>query len=215
MNKKIIQILDNGEGLFEIPGDFLFEPMYYKQGLTDDSSMKLREGIIEKLLHAKKHLPKGWNFKIWDGYRALDVQDRLYKELWRVRAEENPDWDEPALKEAVEKFVAFPSFDPLAPSPHNTGGAVDLTIVDRGGNELDMGTYFDEFHERSYGDYFETGTHEPGAEDFQKNRNLLREILAEEDFAPYQWEWWHFSFGNQDWALDKAKSVAIYGSLEL
>ena len=128
---------------------------------------------------------------------------------------ENPDWDEPKTKDEVEKFVAFPSFDPLAPSPHNTGGAVDLTIVDKDGKELEMGTYFDEFHERSYGDYFDGSVDEDGAKEFRKNRQLLREILVDAGFAPYKWEWWHFSFGNQDWAEHFGESVAIYGSLEL
>lgn len=215
MNKKIIQISDNGESLFEVPGDFLSDPMYFKQGLTDDDSMKLREGVIEKLLKAKKDLPKGWNFKIWDGYRPLSVQEKLYKDLWNVREKEHPDWDKARIKSEVEKFVACPSFDPLRPSPHNTGGAVDLTIVDRGGEELKMGTCFDEFHERSYGDYFESHAGEAGADEFVKNRGILREILAGQKFAPYKWEWWHFSFGNQDWAREYCKPVAVYGSLEL
>ncbi|MBT4366744.1 D-alanyl-D-alanine dipeptidase, partial [Candidatus Peregrinibacteria bacterium] len=180
MNNKFIQINDNGEGLIEIPRFFIVEPMYFKQGLTSDDSMHLREGIVEKLLRAKRHLPKGWNFKIWDGYRPLSVQEKLHKGLWDLRSNENPSWGEAELKEAVERFVAFPSYDPAKPSPHNTGGAVDLTIVTDDGIELPMGTEFDEFHERSYSDYF-LGQDGPddGSADFearvhQSNRDLLR-----------------------------------------
>ncbi len=219
MNIKFIQILDNGETLIDIPGDFVNVPMYFKQGLTDDDSMKLREGIVLRLLEAKKHLPKGWNFKIWDGYRPLSVQEKLYKDLWDLRAKENPLWEDVELKEAVEKFVAFPSYDPLKPSPHNTGGAVDLTIINAKGEELPMGSEFDEFHERSYGDYFEAGvgagSSEPMSKIYQENRLVLKEILVEEGFAPYKWEWWHLSYGNQDWAKFKKEKVAIYGSVEL
>ena len=228
MNKKIIQIKDDGEALVEVPDDFLYEPMYYKQGLTDDESMKLREGVIGRLMRAKKCLPRGWNFKIWDGYRPLSVQEKLYKGLWELRASENSSWDEARLKEAVERFVAYPSFDFLKPSPHNTGGAVDLTIVDRRGEELDMGTGFDEFREQSYSDYFDgksssgssSGSSEPRADEFVKNRKILKDILVDAGFAPYKWEWWHFAFGNQDWAREYwvrefEEPVAIYGSLEL
>jgi zinc D-Ala-D-Ala dipeptidase len=225
MNNKFIQIDDNGEGLIEIPRFFIVEPMYFKQGLTSDDSMLLREGIVEKLLRVKRHLPKGWNFKIWDGYRPLSVQDKLHKGLWDLRSKENPSWDEAELKKAVEKFVAFPSYDPAKPSPHNTGGAVDLTIVTDDGIELPMGTEFDEFHERSYSDYFlDQDRHDDsGAGDgasfearvHQSNRDLLRELIASEGFAPYKWEWWHFSFGNQDWAAHSGNEVAIYGSKEL
>ena len=219
MNNKIVQIEinDNDEPLIAIPGDFLCVPMYFKQGLANGSSMKLREGLVEKLLKAKRQLPNGWDFMIWDGFRPLSVQDKLYKGLWDLRIEENPDWNEERLKEEVGKFVAHPSFDKTCPSPHNTGGAVDLTIVDRNGEELPMGTYFDEFHERSYGDYFDLkpGLEEERSGEFQKNRILLRGLLAEEGFAPYKWEWWHFSFGDRDWANHHGEEVAIYGSKEL
>jgi len=217
MNNKIVQIVDNGEALIDIPGDFANEPMYFKQGLTDDDSIKLREGVVERLLKAKKNLPKGWNFKIWDGYRPLSIQEKLYKGLWDLRVAENPSLDEAGLKESVEKFVAFPSYDAKKPSPHNTGGAVDLTIINSRGEELPMGSEFDEFHERSYGNYFDI---EPGSIDgmagiYRENRLVLKEILKEEGFAPYKWEWWHFSYGNQDWAEFCGESVAIYGSKEL
>lgn len=235
MNNKFIQILDNGEVPIDIPGDFVNVPMYFKQGLTGDDSMKLREGVIVRLLEAKKHLPKGWNFKIWDGYRPLSVQEKLYKGLWDLRAKEHPSWKEAELKEAVEKFVAFPSYDPKRPSPHNTGGAVDLTIINAKGEELPMGSEFDEFHERSYGDYFGAeggagvraraevgagggagaGSKDPMAKIYQENRTVLKEILVEEGFAPYKWEWWHLSYGNQDWAKFRNEKVAIYGSVEL
>ena len=217
MNNKIIQISESNEPLIDIPDDFLCVPMYFKQGLANGSSMKLREGLVEQLLKAKRELPKDWDFLIWDGFRPLSVQEKLYKGLWDLRTEENPDWDDNRLKEEVEKFVACPSFDPACPSPHNTGGAVDLTVVDAHGKELSMGTEFDEFHERSYGDYFdrEPGVGEERASEHQKNRLLLSGILGSVGFAPYKWEWWHFSFGDRDWANHHGEEVAIYGSKEL
>ena len=215
-----VQILENGEDLVYIPKDFLCEPMYFNQGLTTDSSMKLREQVIEKLLQAKKKLPKGWNFKIWDGYRPLSVQKKLYSGLTRLRRKEHPEWDSTKLKVEVEKFVAYPSYDRLCPSPHNTGGAVDLTIVNDQGEELQMGTLFDEFNEKSYKDYFEMRENYAMedlrmTEEFQKNRDILDGILRVAGFAPYKWEWWHFSFGDIDWAEYYGKDVAIYGSKEL
>lgn len=219
MSNKIIQIVECGEKLVEIPADFLVEPMYFKMGFSRDSSMKLREGIVEKLAAAQKDLPAGFRFKIWDGFRPLYVQEKLYNDLWALRKKENPSWDDAKLKTEVEKFVAFPSYDVAHPSPHNTGGAVDLTIVDSDGVELPMGTPFDEFHERSYSNYFEDWAEEKGSKEdaskFNKHRELLRSVMMKHGFAPYFWEWWHFSSGDYDSAEYFEKDVAVYGSCEL
>jgi len=214
MSQKVIQIIDNGEPLINFPKDFLCVPMYFQQKLTSDNSMQLREGAVEALIKAKRHLPNGWDFLIWDGYRPLNLQQKLYDDLTVLRRNEHPEWDSSKLAEEVEKFVKYASHDPSHPSPHNTGGAVDLTIINSEGKELDMGTSFDEFTEKSYtwGEDDEARGITPSQ---SENRKILREILATEGFGPYQWEWWHFNFGNIGWAEHYDKDVAFYGSLEL
>jgi D-alanyl-D-alanine dipeptidase len=214
VSNKIIQIVDCGEKLVDIPSGFLVEPMYFNAGFSRDSSMRLRSGIVEKLAAASHDLPTGLRFKIWDGFRPLYVQEKLYNDLWELRKKENPEWDDSKLKVEVEKFVAFPSYDKSHPSPHNTGGAVDLTLVSDDGTELPMGTPFDEFHERSYSDYFKDAVDEEGST-FHKNREILRSVMMKHGFAPYFWEWWHFSFGDYDAAEYFGKEVAVYGSCEL
>ena len=42
------------------------------------------------------------------------------------------------------------------------------------------------------------------------NRKLLRKIMLEENFAPYDGEWWHFSYGDREWAFYYNKSEALY-----
>jgi len=228
MDTKAIQIIDNREPLINFPKDFICVPMYFRQGLTKDNSMQLREGAVNALIKAKKNLPSDWNFLIWDGYRPLNLQQKLYNDLTTLRKTEHPEWDSSKLAKEVEKFVKYASYDPSRPSPHNTGGAVDLTIIDADGKELDMGTSFDEFTEKSY-TWDEKKNHKNTSiydiEDYDKtrritpeqskNRKILREILMSEGFGPYQWEWWHFNFGNVGWAEYYDKAVAFYGSLEL
>lgn len=206
-----IKIIDNGEKLVDFPGDFVCVPKYFNMGLTSDNSMQLREGAVEALVSAKKHLPKDWDFLIWDGFRPLKLQQKLYDDLTALRKSEHPEWDSEKVIEEVGRFVKYPSRDPSHPSPHNTGGAVDLTIIDSHGKELDMGTAFDEFTEKSYsfGSEVELSLEE------STNRKILRDILVAEGFGPYQWEWWHFNFGNIGWAEHYGKEVAFYGSMEL
>jgi len=206
-----IEIIDCGEKLEVLSAsEFVLSPMYYRWGFSDTEVIKLRSGLIEKLRSAKKSLKPGWNFKIWDGYRTLYTQNLLYEDYWNRLKKENPEWSDAELKKAVEIFVSFPSRNPSLPAPHNTGAAVDLTLVDENGKDIQMGTDFDEFNLRSYTDHFaDTETV------FHQNRMLLKKVLEDLGFVNYHEEWWHFSYGDQEWARQNGLHQAVYGSMEL
>lgn len=199
--------------------DFILEPMYFNWEYTDDPQIKLREGAYKRLLQARDELRKrpGFerhNFKIWDGFRTLKTQAILYDTYYDQLKSAHPEWKEEQLHEAVQVFVSRPSRDPALPAPHNTGGAVDLTIVDSNGKEIEMGTAFDEFDVKSYTNHFSDSEDEVGRK-FHENRMLFIEIMEETGFVNYHEEWWHFSYGDQAWAAEKGESVALYGSMEL
>lgn len=199
--------------------DFLLEPMYFNWGYNESTKIELREGVLLRLQKAKEVLNsrggcENWDLKIWDGFRTLNTQKILYDTYYDELKNEHADWDEEQLNEAVQIFVSRPSRDPLLPAPHNTGGAIDLTIVDENGNELPMGSKFDEFNEKSYTNHFENDDSEEGVK-FHSNRVLLSEIMASAMFVNYHEEWWHFSYGDQAWAAENPGKNAIYGSLEI
>jgi D-alanyl-D-alanine dipeptidase len=207
-----IHIDECGEPLVELNGDeFVLEPMYFKWGHTDNPLIKAREGIINKLREAKKGLPQGFNFKIWDGFRTLKVQKILYDDYYNRLKKDHPDFSHEKICQMVEIFVSPASKNPLFPSPHNTGGAIDLTIVDENGEELNMGTPFDEFTEKSFTNHFSKDLENEA----HKNRMMFKDIMEQAGFANYFEEWWHYSYGDQEWAKTRGKSRALYGSLEL
>lgn len=84
--------------------------------------------------------------------------------------------------------------DPDKGSVHNYGFAVDLTLVGANGQELDMGTPFDDFtlkaqprHEEEFlrsGDLSLTQI---------ENRKILRGAMLEAGFFGIPHEWWHFN----------------------
>lgn len=213
-----IEIKECGEPLVLLNSlEFVIEPMYFHWGYSDTNFIKLRSGVLDKLREAKGFLQrisgyKGWNFKIWDGYRTLATQKILYDNYWDELTSEHPEWSDEQLHKAVQIFVAPPSRDPTLPAPHNTGGAVDLTLVDAQGHELNMGTAFDEFNVKSYTDHFKKGEQ---AMTFHRNRTLLKRVLEEAGFRNYHEEWWHFSYGDQNWARQIEAEFAIYGSCEI
>lgn len=196
------------------------KPMYYLQeinGAIDDCFV--REMIMNMLLLASSKLPKGYKLVILDAWRPIEVQEALFQIYKEQFKNENPHFSKEELMEYTQKYVSLPSFDKLKPSPHNTGGAVDLTIENEKGELLDMGTEYDEMINRAstryYEERLESGEVLTEKEmKILKNRRLLFHIMTEVGFTNYNEEWWHYDFGNQFWAKQKNK-IAFYGAMSL
>jgi len=201
-----IEIKDNGEPIIDLASlGFILDPMYFKDGLTDTPKMYLREGLVKKLKNAEKKL-NGLRFKLWDGYRSRDVQNNIYQKFWKELHELHPKWSDEKLQEEAGRFLS-PPFGLRIP-PHSTGGSIDLTLVDKEGKELDMGTGFDCFTKKSAPFYYEIYRDK---KQIRTNRRILRSVMGSEGFTMDDDEWWHFDFGNQMWALKSGKMFAVYG----
>tara|TARA_A100001015_G_scaffold314002_1_gene422547 strand:+ start:2514 stop:3128 length:615 start_codon:yes stop_codon:yes gene_type:complete len=76
-------------------------------------------------------------------------------------------------------------------SVHSLGYAIDITLVDKESNlELDMGTIFDYFGEKSHVNSINIS---PKA---QQNRKLLQNIMTDNGFNTIPFEWWHFNYAS-------------------
>lgn len=205
-----IPIQENNEPLVELSKfGILADPKYFQQGLSGDSRILLREGIGQKLQNIQRNLGK-LQLKVWDIYRSRDVQNNIYQKYWNELSQENPDWNEEKLKLEVGKFISPPYQTDRIP-PHATGGAVDLTLADENGNDLEMGTEFDYFGNEASTFFYEIYQIKPQV---AENRRILCEAMLSEGFTLDQDEWWHFDYGSQIWALKKGKEFAIYGEVK-
>ncbi len=140
---------------------------FTKQKLYVCAKAYLRKPAALALLKAHRLFKaKGYRIKIYDAYRPLAVQWKLWKMY------QNPD------------YVA----DPCKGSMHNRGAAIDLTLIDKNGKELDMGTPFDYFGERAHTDYSQLPQH------VLANRYLLKSVMKKVGFQGISTEWWHFSY---------------------
>ena len=203
-----IPINESGEKLEDVSGyGLLVEPMYFEQGLSKDSRILLRSGVIKKLVEAQDKL-KIYKFKLWDGFRSREIQDAIFQQFWNETKNKNPNWTDVEIKTYVEPFVSN-ARDPKRVPTHATGGTIDLTLVDQNGNELDMGTKFDYFGPEAFPFYFEEN---PTLNHIaQANRKILFNAMLEAGFKVDVSEWWHFNYGNQLWALESNVPFAIYG----
>lgn len=138
------------------------------QKLYETNKVYLIKEAARDLIKAHKYLKEKYNLrlKIYDGYRPLSVQ----KKMWAIM----PD----------DRYVA----NPAKGSRHNRGCAVDLTLVDSLGNELDMGTPYDDFTEKSHIDYKNLPP------EVLRNRKILQEAMTKFNFTPMRTEWWHFDY---------------------
>ena len=130
-----------------------------------------------KLTKAARLLQKqrpGYRLKIYDALRPRSVQRVLWQKV---------------KGSAQQKYVARPERGSI----HNYGFAVDVSIVGPVGNELDMGTGFDDFrplsqprleqHFRAIGQL---------SQNQLDNRLLLRTVMTRAGFTQLPLEWWHF-----------------------
>jgi D-alanyl-D-alanine dipeptidase len=208
---QLIPIDECGEPLREVPSEhrILVDPMYERLGYDEALGViYLREGVVERLRTAAHALPDGYALLIWDGWRPFELQTRIYH-AYRDEIMRDSSLRGAELQRRVEAFVSVPSIQSDRPSPHLTGGAVDLSLADAGGRPLDMGGEFDELTDRSRTNFYEQST-EVLARSFQKRRRLLVDAMTAAGFTNFASEWWHFDYGDQFWAHGTGQT-ARYG----
>ena len=157
-----------------LSNDFILDIKYatadnfLKQAVYDCGECYLREATAKALLAAQKEFVKrGYSLKLFDCYRPLSVQ----KKMWKILPGTH--------------YVA----NPAKGSKHNRGAAVDLTLVDIAtGKELDMGTPFDTFSPRAHHTYTQL------PKEVLDNRKLLKEVLNKYNFKSIYSEWWHYEY---------------------
>lgn len=165
----------------------------------------VRASVRDKILQIQKELtafnPK-MQLLIYYGYRHPKVQSFYFQEISNKIKKE--DEDPVAFEERVNLFIAHPSV-----AGHPTGGAVDVSLL-LDGKELDMGCKIFDFDEPNK---IVTFSDEISA-DQMANRMLLLNLFQKAGFAPFYGEWWHFSYGDREWALQSRSPHAFYGQID-
>lgn len=200
-----VPISDNKEVLVDAAG----------YGLTADFSLSaippstgdklmLRSGVCERLVKAQEvltHKKSGHSLVLVYAYRSPAIQKASFEKI-KAELGFGDRTDEEALTQA-HWFVAVPEV-----AGHPTGGAIDLLIADEGGRPLDFGTPIHTLEKNSY--VFSPFISMTA----WGNRQLLRETMMEAGFAPFDGEWWHFSYGDREWAAYYEQGTAHYAQMD-
>jgi D-alanyl-D-alanine dipeptidase len=164
----------------------------------------VRRELATRLQSARAALPSGISLRVVEGYRPAHRQqaiiERYSAEIRAVR----PGIGDAELHILTSRYVA-----PLAVAPHMAGAAVDVTLVDSSGRELEMGTPVDATPEQSGGrcSFAADGI----SREARANRDLLARVLCWEGLVNYPTEWWHYSYGDRYWAVATGAAAALYG----
>ena len=164
--------------------DFVYDMKY----ATADNFLKekvypcdecfLRVKTVKALLEANtSFISKGYKIKLYDCYRPKAIQ----KKMWEIVPDAN--------------YVA----NPKKGSIHNRGGAVDISLVDSLGVEVNMGTKFDFFGEEASHKYQNL------SDEILANRKILKEIMLQNNFKSFDSEWWHYNLNGSN--TDKVENL--------
>ncbi len=199
---KKIPIEENSEPLVVIPESEKLMLLHEHKYL----SPVLRTSVRDLLVKAAHNLPEGYKLLVVTAYRPISMQRELYRNrLWQM-AKAYPlhmlflytRW-----RRIVRQYTA-----PPGGSSHQCGAAVDVSILDKDGNCLDMGTSFTDFGEKVH-------TSSPlVSEEQKKNRAMLLELMTGAGFVNYPLEWWHYSYGDRMWAAYGGKEKCFYGPIQ-
>lgn len=166
----------------------------------------LRTGVVARLSAAQAALPAGLHLLVVEGYRPAELQRAYFADYSDQLRAQHPDWTAETVVRMASRYIAPPEV-----APHTAGAAVDLTLCDAAGVELDMGTAVNSSPEDSDGACYFAAPSVTGAA--RANRSLLQRVLGDAGLVNYPTEWWHWSYGDRYWAHVTGADHARYGPI--
>lgn len=201
-----VPVAECGEPLVDVSGALLVDDRKHKD--SHGAEVHLRQGVLDRLLRAQTLLPEGLRLLFVEGYRPPALQRSYFEEYADELRAGHPQWPADRIRSAASRYVSPPEI-----APHTAGAAVDLTLADTDGRELDLGTPMNASPEQSDGACY---TAAPGITDEARaNRAVLGGALSAAGLVNYPTEWWHWSYGDRYWALMTGAPAALYGPREL
>jgi D-alanyl-D-alanine dipeptidase len=190
-------------------------PPYWKRITGSVPDLVARQSVVERLAKVNARLKSfGLELYVFDAWRPRAVQAYFHDEWVPAELQKrDPSLTGDTLAREVSRYWSAPTTNENAPAPHSTGSALDLTLRWIGGEQLWMGSLFDDASPIAHRDRMETHANAMcfSDEEARANRRLLHWVMAEQGFVGYSEEWWHFSYGDQYWAGASGAAAALYG----
>jgi D-alanyl-D-alanine dipeptidase len=200
---KLVTTVESCESLVSLDSSRIeFSTMLVGIEPSTKGEIYVRSTVLQKLELAQTYLDENFPdlcLQVFYGWRSPAIQTRAFLLMKKQLSKSfSVDIDD------IHKFIAAPDV-----AGHPTGGAVDVRLISKRNEIVDMGTRPHEFSVESY-------VFSPDVSNMAwKNRQLLRAAMMFAGFAPFDGEWWHFSYGDKEWAYFWNRPCAIYDQIEL
>jgi len=164
----------------------------------------VRKTIALKIKKALSFLPKGMTFVIRSAWRSPKVQEETFKSFVRKAKKNFPKASDKQIIQIAKKYVA--PFKGKYASGHLTGGAIDLRLL-KNGRKIPM-----RLRELSYSQ--NALSNQPKLPLYlQRNREIMFGALSKVGLSNYPKEFWHWSYGDIQWAQRTGQKRAIYRTI--
>lgn len=163
-----MKILLDDPRVASVPVNETYQPLVTLGASFGPARARVRSGIAARLRRAQLALPVGVSLRVVDGHRLPAVQAPAIGTSFAV---------------------------PVRVAAHVAGAAVDVTLVDPRGVELDM------------------GTPEDISAAAREHRRRLARVLRDAGLVNCATEWWHWSYGDRYWAVITGAPAALYGAV--
>jgi len=223
-NEELVAITEfdiKGTSYYSQPNKMTGEPL---PGINPEAL--LRHSVAEKLERANRNLKASKEIVkvlggrveliVRDALRSAQIQQHLFDVVWpKILKEANPEWDDERLESELPKFISRPVNVLSSPTLHMTGGAVDVNLVYKDGSPVNFGHVGGKVvSETDYHEGYHPVDEFPVSKDAKLARRILYWTMLDEEFSNNPTEWWHYSYGDQMWALFSDQPAAIYGAVE-
>jgi D-alanyl-D-alanine dipeptidase len=194
---KKVKIVDSGSKIVGIENT-------KKLIVNETPAPKAREEIRNMLVKSSLLLPDNYFLYVICAYRDIETQRKYWQETIDEIKSKFPNLPSEELKRRARLWTA----EPTGEGPHQTGGAVDVLLIDETKKELPMGTAYRENNEktRMFSKFC--------TKKEKKGRKILRDVMIKAGFWYYPGEWWHFSYGDKMWGAYTGNK-AIYGPIKI
>lgn len=170
--------------------------------ITDTLCPYFRKTPADMLNKAQASLKDGMKLRVHTVLRTRAMQKRGWDGYFKRMQEEHPRWPLSALRRATNKY--FAPYDQFAPPGHCTGAAVDVNLLDKDGNALDLIAPTQGWEAA----YTWSDLLSPEA---KRNRMVMVNAMLEAGFSNCRDEYWHYSWGDSAWAVRTGANACPYG----
>ncbi len=212
---ELIPVRDNGEKMIPLASALkdagsriILTAGEAEYGAQTLSTHAMRQNALERLLKAEKLLAginKDLTFKITDSFRPISLQKQYFDKVTANLSAQGLSGEELYIR--TTQVIA----DPKSFPPHACGGTLDITIYTiKTKQNLNMGSVLDDVADPKARTF-----HPDIPKEAQENRLLLYWVLTEVGFVNTPSEWWHYSYGDREWAIKTNQPSAIYDSCDI